>query len=66
MHGCPYAAITPDVNQLIRLCAFADKGNLPGGGGVLDQTSSFTDGLELVRIERAKCERELFERANRK
>lgn len=63
--GCPYDAITPDVRALIRLCDFADKGNLPRAGGVLDQTASFADGLEFVRWERRRCENEIAARRKR-
>lgn len=48
---CPYAEVPPDVWDMVDLCEFADKGNLPVSGGVLDQTASFLACLRFVRAD---------------
>ena len=41
--GCPLSYLTPDVHRFLELLPLAEKGTLPVGGGVLDQTASFLE-----------------------
>lgn len=49
--GCPRKMVSGDVWELIRHARLYDKGLPPVGGGVLDQTRSFTEGCEFVWAE---------------
>jgi hypothetical protein len=52
---CVYEEVTGDVWELIEAMGDADHGNLPVGGGTLDQAQVFVDGLRMARVLEARC-----------
>lgn len=43
--SCPWAMVTPDVSELVRLVDLMQSGIPPVAGGVYDQTPSFISGM---------------------
>lgn len=52
--GCPMEMLTPAVFDLMELAAFAEEGELPMGGGPMQQTESFLAMLRHYRRENAE------------
>lgn len=60
---CPKRWISPDIGRLLQLLDFADEGNLPLSGGILDQTQWLLDALSFYRSEKGRLEAEQQKRA---
>jgi len=54
------------VVEFSALARFAEKGNLPVAGGVLNQTPSFLQALEAFRSDDAMWEADRLERLKQK
>ena len=46
---CLHDEVTPDAWSMLEAMEFADHGNLPVGGGTLDQTQVFMGALRWAR-----------------
>lgn len=46
------------MTDVLRMIDYAESGNLPAAGGILDQTQSFMDAWDCVRSERVTIAKE--------
>jgi hypothetical protein len=54
VEACPLRVVGTDVWELLRFCDMADRGFLPRRGGLLDQTQSFYDAMNLCAAEESR------------
>jgi hypothetical protein len=55
--GCPLEYITPDIDELLMLADFYEKGLPPIAGGVLDQAAGFVEACHIIFAEKAHWKR---------
>lgn len=53
LNECPYTFAGNHAARMLAATSDADKGHLPVGGGMLDQTQVFVAASRLIRRERA-------------
>jgi hypothetical protein len=54
LEGCPQKLAGSGINNLLRYVGYAEKGQLPVAGGVLDQSQWFLEACELVMADQAQ------------